>query len=99
MEIKNENYFEDIIRMNEIAEIYERTKQTEKCEKYHYHILKLCDKDPKNELLLQYKINSLNRLKKHYKSLETTNELLKLNPNNLMALFNIAKHIQEALHV
>ena len=97
--MKNDNYFEDILRMNEIAEIYDLTKQCEKCEKYHHYILKLCDKHPKNEIVLQYKINSLNRLKKSYKSLETTNELLKLNPNNIMALFNIAKHIQEALHV
>ena len=94
MQDKSNIDFENIRRMNEIAEVYEITGQDKKAERYHKNIIKICDKFPKNEKLLQYKIHSLNRLNKPYKSLETTNELLNLNPNNLAALFNIAKHIK-----
>lgn len=86
--------FENIKRMTEIAQVYEITKQSKKAKKYHKNIIKLCDKHPKDEKLLQYKIHSLNRLNKPYKSLETTNELLNLNPNNQMALFNIIKFLK-----
>ncbi|WP_405294227.1 hypothetical protein [Methanobrevibacter sp.] len=85
--------FENIKRMSEIAEVYEITGQSEKSEKYHKSIVKICDSYPKSEKMLTCKINSLNYLKKTYKSLETTNELLNLNPNNLAALFNLAEHI------
>ena len=94
MRVKSNIEIENIKRMSEIAEVYEITKQNEKSRKYHKNIIKICDKFPKNEKLLQYKIHSLNRLNKPYKSLETTNELLNLNPDNMAALFNIAKHIQ-----
>jgi tetratricopeptide (TPR) repeat protein len=94
MRVKSNIELENVKRMSEIAEVYEITKQNEKSLKYHKNIIKICDKFPKNEKFLQYKMHSLNRLNKPYKSLETTNELLNLNPNNLAALFNIAKHIK-----
>jgi hypothetical protein len=99
MENKNNIDFENIRRMNEIAHIYEITKQNKKSRKYHRNIIRLCDRHPKNERLLQYKIHSLNHLNKPYKSLETTNELLNLNPNNMMALFNIIKFLREKSYV
>ena len=66
---------------------------------YHRNIIRICDEYPKNEKMLQYKIHSLNCLNKPYKSLETTNELLSMNPYNLTAILNIAKHIKEGLDV
>lgn len=84
---------ENITRMMEIADIYEATKQTEKSQRYHRNIIRLCDQCPKNEIVLQLKIHSLNNLNKTYKSLETTKELLKLNPFNLLALLNIMTHL------
>lgn len=85
--------------MKEIADIYNATRQYGKSEKYHKNIIEICEKHPKNEMMLIMKINSLNYLKKSYKSLETTNELLNLNPYNINALINIANHINEAEHV
>lgn len=99
MQNKNEINLENIRRMNEIANIYEATRQTEKSEKYHKSIIKICDENPKNEKLLQYKIHSLNCLNKPYKSLETTEELLDLNPYNMMALLNLARFIKGGLNV
>ena len=99
MQDKSNIDFENIMRMNEIAEVYETTKQNKKAENYHRNIVKLCDRHPKNETALQYKIHSLNQLNKPYKSLETTNELLNLNPNSLIALFNIIKYLKEASYV
>jgi hypothetical protein len=84
---------ENIVRMNEIAEIYSITNQQEKSEKYHRNIILLCDKYPKNERMLQFKIRSLNSLDKPYKSLETTNELLNMNPYNVHALINILAYL------
>lgn len=86
---------ENIIRMREIAEIYNITKQTHKSKRYHKIIIRICDKYPKNEEMLTFKIQSLNYLNKTYKSLETTNRLLNLNPYNINALVNIARHIKE----
>lgn len=99
MEDKGNIDIENIKRMNEIAHVYEMTRQDKKAKKYHRNIIMLCDSLPKNERMLQYKIHSLNRLNKPYKSLETTNELLNLNPNNTLALFNIIKYLKEAPHV
>ncbi|WP_405297952.1 hypothetical protein [Methanobrevibacter sp.] len=99
MQDKSNIDFENIRRMNEIAQVYEMTKQNKKAENYHRNIIKLCDRHPKNEMMLQYKIHSLNQLNKPYKSLETTNELLNLNPNNIIALFNILKYLKEVQYV
>ena len=99
MQVKSNIDFENIIRMREIAEIYRLTNQNEKYEKYHINIVKICDGLPKDEKILQYKIHSLNCLGKAYKSLETTNELLSLNPYNIGALLNIIRHMHEGLHV
>ena len=86
---------ENIIRLREIATIYNITKQEEKSRKYHRIIIKLCDKYPKSEEMLIFKMHSLNYLNKTYKSLEITNELLNLNPYNMNALLNIACFLKE----
>ena len=94
MEIKSNIEIEDINRMMKIAEVYGITNQKEKSERYLTHIIQICDKTPKDEEILQFKIRALNLLDKPYKSLETTSELLNLNPYNLHALFNIAAHMR-----
>ena len=94
MEIKSNIDLDDMYRMIEIAELYGITNQKEKSEKYLKNIIRICDEFPKDEEMLQFKIHSLNLLNKPYKSLETTNELLNLNPYNLSALFNIAAHLR-----
>lgn len=95
MQYESNNDFENIHRMKEIADIYHATKQVEKSEKYHRSIIEICERYPKNEKMLTYKLQSLNYLKKPYKSLETTNELLNINPNNIDAIINIAEHLME----
>lgn len=95
MQYESNNDIENIVRMKEIADIYHATKQAEKSEKYHKNIIEICEKYPKNEKMLTYKLQSLNYLKKSYKSLETTNELLNINPNNIDAIINIAEHLME----
>ena len=99
MQCKSNNDLENILRMKEIADIYNATGQYGKSERYHKGIIEICEKHPKNEMMLMLKINSLNYLKKTYKSLETTNELLSLNPYNIDALINIANHINKTEHV
>ena len=94
MEIKSNIEIDDITRMLEIAEVYNITNQNKQSERYLKNIIKLCDKFPKDEEMLQFKIHTLNLLDKPYKSLETTNELLNINPYNLPALFNIAAHMR-----
>ena len=93
MQIKSNIDIENIARMSEIAEIYETTKQIEKSEKYHEIIIQIIDRHPKNEKMMEFKINSLNHLKKQYKSLETTRELLNLNSSNIYALINISTYL------
>lgn len=88
----------NIIRMKEIAEIYALTKQTQKSERYHKTIIRICDRYPKNEMMLIFKLESLNCLNRTYKSLEITNDLIKLNPYNAVALINIANHLKEEKH-
>ncbi len=93
MQIKSNIDIGNIARMAEIAEIYEKTKQTEKSEKYHEIIIQIIDRHPKNEKMMEFKINSLNHLKKQYKSLETTRELLNLNSSSIYALINISTYL------
>ena len=87
MQVKSNIDFENITRMKEIADIYKLTNQKEKYEKYHKNIISICDRLPKSEKILQYKIHSL------------TNELLNINPYNMGALLNIIKHMKEGLNV
>ena len=94
MKNKRKNEVENIARMSEIAKIYSITKQYGKSERYHKNIIMLCERYPKNETMLAFKIKSLNYLKKSYKSLETTNELLNINPNNIHGLINLANHLK-----
>ncbi|MBQ2665234.1 hypothetical protein [Methanobrevibacter sp.] len=94
MRIKSNIQIEDISRLIEIAEIYSITNQKEKSKEYLEIAVKICEKFPKNEEMLQFKIHSLNLLNKPYKSLETTNELLNLNPYNFSALINIAAYLR-----
>ena len=94
MQSKSNINMEDISRMIEIAEIYSITNQKEKSEEYLKNVVLICDESPKNEDTLQLKMHSLNLLNKPYKSLETTNELLSLNPYNISALFNIAAYLR-----
>ena len=99
MEIKSNIEIEDIIRMLEIAEVYSITNQNEQSERYLKNIIRICHEFPKDEKMLQFKIHALNLLDKPYKSLETTSELLNINPYNLPALLNIAVHMRGRLDV
>ncbi|MDO5814970.1 MAG: hypothetical protein Q4Q18_04975 [Methanobrevibacter sp.] len=94
MQDKSNIDIENIIRMKEIARVYNLTKQKKKAAKYHKTIIKICDKYPKDEKMLELKIHSLNCLDKPYKSLENTNRLLYINPYNIPALINIAAHLR-----
>lgn len=94
MQIKSNIDVEDISRMMKIAEVYSITNQKEKSEKYLKNILLICDKYPKNEKILQFKIYSLTLLNKPYKSLEATNELLNINPYNIPALIYLATYLR-----
>lgn len=89
----------NILRLREIANIYSITKQEEKSKKYHNAIIKLCERYPKSEMMLIFKMQSLNYLNKTYKSLETTNELLNINPYNMNALLNIACFLKGKHHI
>lgn len=94
MEIKSNIYIGDILRMMEIAEVYGITNQKEKSEEYLKNVILICDRFPKNEEMLQLRIQSLNLLNKPYKALETTDTLLSLNPYSIPALFNIANYLR-----
>lgn len=96
IQLKSNIDIKNLIRMQEIADIYMTTKQMTKSKKYHEHIVKICDNDTKNEKALVLKINSLNYLNKSYKSLEATKELLNLNPYNLEALINIMNYLNKS---
>ncbi len=88
MQVKSNIDIKNIIRMREIAEVYETTGQEKKSQKYHRNIIKICDTYPQSDETLIFKISSQNHLKKSYKSPETTNEHLKINPNNIAVLLN-----------
>lgn len=95
MQIINKNDIENIKRMQEIVKLYKITKQYYKCEKYYKTIIEICDKYPQNEKALTMKMQSLSQLNKNYKSLQTTNTLLNINPKNLDGLVNLSKYIKE----
>jgi len=86
---------ENICRLREIAETYHQSGQIEKSEKYHEIIIEICNKYPKNEQMMTLKMLSLIYLKKEYKSLEITNEILHLNPSNAYALSNIVNYLMK----
>lgn len=94
MNIKSNIDLSDMSRMTEIIEIYSITNQKEKSERYLKNIILICDRFPKDERMLQFKIRSLNLLNKPYKSLEATGELLNLNPYSMTALLNIVGYLR-----
>ena len=83
--------FIKVIVLYKIAKITHKLKKYDKNQKYYEKIIEICNKYPKNEEMLVFKIKSLKRLNKPYKSLECIENLLKVNPYNQAALFMIAK--------
>jgi hypothetical protein len=59
----------------------------------HAKIVEICDRHPKNEKMMFFKIRSLKKLNKTYKTIEAIDELIKINPYNKKILFEIAKLI------
>ena len=82
--------FMKVIVLFKIAKINHKLKKYNKTQKYYEKIIEICNKYPKNENMLLFKIKSLKRLNKTYKSLENIENLLKINPYNKAALFMIA---------
>ena len=93
MQTKSKIDIKNIERMKEIAHIHKKTGQQEQSLKYHKLIVELCNHYPADEKILSLKIDSLNRLNKGFKSLETTKKLLKINPKNKIGLFNLIHYI------
>ena len=58
--------------------------------RYHKKIISICDNYPRDEEMLILKAESLKYLKKSYKLLECLESILKINPNNNYALYEIA---------
>ena len=93
MQSQNNIELENIKRMREIANLYSITGQKEKSKNYHEKIVELCNEKSNDEEILILKIQSLNYLNKRYKSLETTKNLLKINPKNMRGLINIITYL------
>lgn len=73
-----------------IAEIKEKFRKHDKNRKIYEKIIEICNKHPKNEKMLIFKIKSLKKLNRTYRSLECIGNLLEINPHNLPALLMIA---------
>lgn len=58
--------------------------------RYHKEIIRICDNYPQDEEMLILKAKSLKDLEKSYKLLECLESILKINPNNNYALYEIA---------
>lgn len=73
-----------------IAKIKDRLKKHDKNRKIYEKIIEICNKYPKNENMLIFKIKSLKKLNRTYRSLECIENLLEINPYNRPALLMIA---------
>lgn len=73
-----------------IAEINQKLKKQDKTYKYYEKIIEICNKYPKNENMILFKIQTLKKLNRPYRRLECIENLLKINPYNKTALFIIA---------
>lgn len=80
-----------VVALFKIAKIKAKLKRQNKNHKYYEKIIEICNKYPKNENMLLFKIKSLKKLNRSYRSLECIENLLKVNPYNQPALFMIAK--------
>lgn len=57
---------------------------------YHNEIINICDNYPRDEEMLILKAMSLKYLKKSYKLLECLETILKINPYNDYALYELS---------
>lgn len=86
--------------LNNLAQIYNMLNDTKKAEGYNEILLKECDKQlqyKEDETLLMLKTNALISLKRNEELNETLDKLLKLNPKNIIGLFQKA-HYMEITH-
>ena len=58
-------------------------------------IIRICDRHPKDEEMLVIKAESLKRLNRTYKFLECIEAILKINPNSIKALIEMARYLGE----
>ncbi|MBQ2636784.1 MAG: hypothetical protein IJG09_08845 [Methanobrevibacter sp.] len=83
----------DLIKIStlfKIARINHKLKNHSQSQKNYEKIIEICNKYPFSEDMLLLKILSLKKLNKSYKTLESIENLLKINPHNRPALFLIA---------
>ena len=83
-----------VVALFKIAKIRTKLKRQNKNHQYYEKIIEILNKYPKNENMLVFKIKSLKKLNRTYRSLECIENLLKVNPYNQPALFMIANVYQ-----
>lgn len=79
-----------VIALFKIAKINHKLEKHNKTKIYYEKIIEICNKYPKNESMLLFKIKSLKRLNRPYRTLECIENLFKINPYNQPALFMMA---------
>ena len=79
-----------VIALFKIAKMNCKLKKHDKNNKHYEKIIEICNKYPQNENMLLFKIKSLKKLNRPYRSLECIENLLKINPYSRPALFMIA---------
>lgn len=82
---------QNVVMLFEYAKKHQINGQTQKSEIYFEKIIEICDRYPKNEDMLFFKIKSLKNMKRTYKAIECIEQLLQVNPYNTYAINEIAK--------
>ena len=85
--------------MNNLAQLYYMLGETGKAEGYNELLLKECDRqleNDSNETILLLKANALISLGRLNELGETLEDLLKVNPNNIIGLFHKAHYLEIA---
>ena len=88
---------ENLNALNNLAQLYNMFGDDEKAKGYNEILLKECNKQlqhQQSETLLMLKTNALICLKKNEELNETLDELLKMDPNNIIGLFQKAHYLE-----
>lgn len=79
-----------VIALFKIAKINHKLEKHNKTRICYEKIIEICNKYPKNENMLLFKIKSLKKLNRPYRTLECIENLFKINPYNQPALLMMA---------
>lgn len=90
---------ENLTALNNLSQIYSILNDNDKARGYSEILLETCNRKERSEMTLMLKSNALASLKRFGEASEVLDEILKINPDNVVALFQKSQYLENNNHL